>query len=263
VVLHLIRVFVTAAYKRPREVNWLVGLGLLAITFGFAYTGTVIKWDQEGSEALAHNEAVATFVGRIGGWFSADYSVHVPLLTRVYFAHVAIFPALLTFWLIAHFYFIKVHGMAPLWRRKSTTAADLEAGDSKERYGEVMLPYTSHLRHMVGWGLLVFAIVAGLAAAFVPPLGPKPVQGIEVTKPPVYFYPFYGAEDLFGVKDGLLWFPLVVFGLLTAVLLVDRGPARGPGARKWVLLAGAIVLLVLIGLGIYAGVTKPVAHTQM
>ena len=46
VLLHFGRVFTTAAYKRPREANWLIGLGLLAVTLGLIFTGTVLKWDQ-------------------------------------------------------------------------------------------------------------------------------------------------------------------------------------------------------------------------
>src|SRR5574341_186359 len=58
VLLHLIRVFVTGAYKAPREVNWLVGVGLLGVTLGLIFTGTVLKWDQEGWEALQHNQGI-------------------------------------------------------------------------------------------------------------------------------------------------------------------------------------------------------------
>ena len=57
--LHLIRAFVTAAYKRPREANWLIGVGLLALTSGLYFSGTVIKWDQEGYEAMLHNMVAA------------------------------------------------------------------------------------------------------------------------------------------------------------------------------------------------------------
>ena len=55
VLLHMGRVFVTGSYKRPREANWLIGLGLLGVTLGLIFTGTVLKWDQEGYEALGHN----------------------------------------------------------------------------------------------------------------------------------------------------------------------------------------------------------------
>ena len=73
VLLHLGRIFVTGSYKRPREANWLIGLGLLAITMGLVFTGTVMKWDQEGYEALGHNIAAGQLLGAVGFWFSNDF----------------------------------------------------------------------------------------------------------------------------------------------------------------------------------------------
>jgi len=74
--LHLIRVFVTGSYKRPREFNWLVGVGLLAVTLGFVFTGTVLKWDQEGVEALAHNWEIGELLGLWGVWFTGAWPGH-------------------------------------------------------------------------------------------------------------------------------------------------------------------------------------------
>ena len=39
VILHMARVFYTAAYRRPREFNWLIGLALLVTTLGMSFTG--------------------------------------------------------------------------------------------------------------------------------------------------------------------------------------------------------------------------------
>lgn len=66
VALHLIRVFLTGSYKRPREGNWLIGVGMFALVIGAVFTGTVIKWDQEGFEALEHNLAMGDLVGVLG-----------------------------------------------------------------------------------------------------------------------------------------------------------------------------------------------------
>ena len=66
VLLHTGRIFVTGAYKRPRELNWLIGLGLLSITIGLIFTGTVVKWDQEGFEALGHNVEIGDLLGVFG-----------------------------------------------------------------------------------------------------------------------------------------------------------------------------------------------------
>jgi quinol-cytochrome oxidoreductase complex cytochrome b subunit len=46
VILHMARAFYTAAYRSPREFNWIVGLVLLALTLGLSFTGYLLPWDQ-------------------------------------------------------------------------------------------------------------------------------------------------------------------------------------------------------------------------
>jgi ubiquinol-cytochrome c reductase cytochrome b subunit len=261
--LHLLRVFVSGAYKAPREINWYVGLGLLAVTMGFMFTGTVVKWDQEGAEALAHNLAAGQLLGALGGWFSADFAASVPLLTRVYFAHIMIMPALFVLLIAAHIFLIKVHGMAPLGRADGRDIDPvIDHADKAALYGETMHPFTSHIAKIAGWGLLLTAIAMSLAIAFVPPLGPQPVLGIEITKPPFMYWWLYAAEDFIGLR-GLLIIPAVFFGLLALVPILDRGHLRSLGRRRSILLAGVLLVFLLAALTIYTGVTPPVAHTNM
>ncbi len=52
VILHMIRVFYTSAYKKPREFNWLVGMGLFVLTLALAFTGYILPWDQLAYWAL-------------------------------------------------------------------------------------------------------------------------------------------------------------------------------------------------------------------
>ncbi|MDE3075735.1 MAG: cytochrome b N-terminal domain-containing protein [Chloroflexota bacterium] len=261
VALHMVRVFLSGAYKGPREANWLVGLGLLAVTMGFVFTGTVSKWDQEGAEALLHNTDVGLLLGAAGGWFSADFSLAVPVMVRVFFAHVAILPALLTGLVIAHFFLIKVHGMAPLGR---ADGRELDPANATKTavYGEPMFPFSSHIRRIAGWGLLAASIAAALALAFPTPLGPAPIQGIEVTKPPFMFWWLYAAEDFLGIR-GLLIIPIAFFIIAAAVPFLDRGRRRAIRARKSIVILGVLFIILLLALTAYTGVTPPVAHTQM
>jgi quinol-cytochrome oxidoreductase complex cytochrome b subunit len=46
VILHMARVFYTAAYRKPRQFNWLIGIALLATTLGLSFTGYLLPWDQ-------------------------------------------------------------------------------------------------------------------------------------------------------------------------------------------------------------------------
>ncbi|MEP7056088.1 MAG: cytochrome b N-terminal domain-containing protein, partial [Actinomycetota bacterium] len=93
--LHMLRVFLTGSYKKPREANWLIGVGMFGLVTLGLFTGTVLKWDQEGFEALGHNLEVGKLIGGAGVWFSPQFADRVPILVRIYGAHVVIVPGLL------------------------------------------------------------------------------------------------------------------------------------------------------------------------
>lgn len=249
--LHLVRVFYTASYKRPREFNWLIGLALLAVTLGFVFTGTVLKWDQEGVEALAHNREIGEILGLFGVWFTSEFSVSTPILTRLYLGHVTLLPAAFTLLIIAHVYLIKQLGMTP----KATETA--KSGPPSKEQGRSN--FVVHLRKLAGYGLLFLTLIGVLAAIWPAPLGLAGVPGAEVTKPPWMFLPFYPMEDVFGIS-GLLIGSGIFFGLLGLVPFVDRNPWLSARHRRWIIVIAAVVLIGLIGLGGYAWVSRPAPH---
>ena len=253
VLLHLGRIFVTGAYKRPREANWLIGLALLAITLGLIFTGTVMKWDQEGYEALGHNVAAGQLLGAVGFWFSNDFEASLPLLGRLYMAHVVILPALGTFLLIAHFLLVKRHGISGL---PAVVDAAVNWGPEPVKGGST---FAAHLVRMAGYGLLILAAATVLAIILPPVLGPRPIPGTETTKPPWMFLPFYPFENWFGLA-ALLWVPAILFGALFLVPFVDRSPYRSAGRRRVVVAIGALVVLGLVALVAYAWLTPPQSH---
>ncbi len=256
VLLHMGRIYLTGAYKRPREVNWLIGLGLLAITMGLIFTGTVLKWDQEGFEALGHNVEIGNLIGVFGFWFSPTFGASLPIVGRLYIAHVVILPALGTFLLIAHFLLVKRHGISAL---PAEFDAALDGGPEPSKGGST---FTAHLVRMAGFGLMIVGATALLSLFVSPPLGPSPNPSIEVSKPWWMFLPFYPFEDWFGLP-ALLWAPGLLIGTLALVPFVDRSRYRSPGRRRAFIVTGAIVVVALILLVAYALVTPPKSHVAM
>ncbi len=251
VLLHLIRIFTTGSYKRPREANWLVGLGLLAVTLGFVFTGTVLKWDQEGVEALAHNREIGELLGIWGLWFTSEFTKSVSILTRLYLGHVTLLPAVLTVLVIAHLYLVKQLGISPRPTESATSGStDPMPADSR---------FSGHIRKMAGFGLILLSLAGTLALIWPAPLGQAGVPGTEVTKPPWMFLPFYPLEDVLGIR-GLLVGAVSLFGLLGLVPFLDRSPWLSPRRRNWVIGFGILILAVLIGLGILAWLSRPVPH---
>ena len=255
VLLHMGRVVATGSYKRPREANWLIGLGLLAITLGLVFTGTVLKWDQEGFEALGHNVEIGNLLGAFGFWFSPEFTPSLPIVGRLYMAHVVILPGLGVLLLIAHFLLVKHHGISAL---PAQADAALDGGPTPAPGGST---FTAHLVRMAGFGLLMLAVATILSLVWPAGLGPRPIPGVENTKPPWMFLPFYPFEDWFGLP-ALLWVPVIMFGALAAVPFLDRNRYRSPARRRVFIVLGAIVAIAAVALVVYALVTVPQAHIQ-
>ena len=244
--LHLLRVFLTGSYKRPREANWLIGVSMLAIVTGALFTGTVLKWDQEGFEALGHNLELARLLGGAGFWFTSNFSANVSLLERLYIAHVAILPGLLLALFAVHGMLIKRHGISP-----SPTVADAPS-EAKE-------PFTHHLRRIGAFALMLLAFV-GVLAIFRPPgVGATPVEGIEITKPLWMFWWLFTLENKIGLK-GILYGTGALFGLLYAVPFIDRSPQRWWRKRPVALAIATVVVVTLVVLTIMEALTTPASH---
>src|SRR6266545_3007547 len=111
--LHLLRIFFTGSYKKPREGNWLIGVSMFGLVILALFTGTVLKWDQEGYEALSHNIEIGRLLGGAGVWFSPDFAKNVPILVRLYGAHVVIIPVLIFALFVWHALLIKRHRISP------------------------------------------------------------------------------------------------------------------------------------------------------
>ena len=116
-VLHLLQVVWFGAYKRPREGNWLSGLGLFGLVLAFALTGYLLPWDQTGYWATKVATSIAGTVPLIGEQLQKiaqggnDYGNLT--LTRFYALHVILLP-LTTFGLAgAHLYLFRRHGVTP------------------------------------------------------------------------------------------------------------------------------------------------------
>ncbi len=256
VLLHMGRVFVTGSYKRPREANWLIGVGLLGVTLGLIFTGTILKWDQEGYEALQHNIEIGNLLGGFGFWFSPSFAATLPIVGRLYMAHVVILPALGTLLLIAHLLLVKRHGISPL-----PAVADAAVGGKGLEPEKSGSTFAAHLVRMTGFGLLILAGTAVLSLVWGATLGERPNPAIEVTKPWWMFLPFYPLEDWFGLS-ALLWAPAILVAGLILVPFVDRSPWRSPARRKWIVAIFAMVAVVLVALVVYATLTAPAAHVQ-
>ncbi len=254
--LHMLRVFLTGSYKRPREANWLIGVAMFGLVTLALFTGTVLKWDQEGFEALGHNLEIGKLLGGVGFWFSPTFADNVPILVRLYSAHVVIIPGLILVLATLHALLVKKHKISP------HPALPSEGRGDQAPAAEPTEPFTHHLRRISSFGLALLGAI-GLLAVLVPPgLGARPVPGIEVTEPPLTFWWLYTLENWFGL-NAIVYGEAVFFGLLVIVPFVDRNPERFWRRRPVAMTLLALVLVVIIVLTIMLKFVPAEVHLGM
>ncbi len=251
-IAHIIRVFITGSYKKPRELTWYTGVLLLAVTFTFVFSGTVLKWDQEGMEALGHSREVGKMFGFLGSWFTDTFSASLSLLSRMFILHINILVLAVILLISGHFFLIKKRGISP--KISSEEIARSTAGEGNS-------VFTKHLLKLTGLGLFLFFIAGILALIFPAPLGHPGIPDIEVTKPWWVFYPFVALENFFDVP-GLVWGAVIMFAFLILVPLIDRNPYVSPGKRKPIMILGVLFLTAFIVLGLYTWLTPSKAHLE-
>lgn len=99
VLIHMAQVFLFGAYKFPRELTWIVGVFLLLLTLGMAFTGQVLRFDQDAYWGLGIGASILSRVPIIGGslidLMLGGPIIAGPTLTRFFALHVFIIPGIL------------------------------------------------------------------------------------------------------------------------------------------------------------------------
>jgi ubiquinol-cytochrome c reductase cytochrome b subunit len=102
VLIHMAQVFLFGAYKFPRELTWMIGVLLLLLTLGMAFTGQVLRFDQDAYWGLGIGASISSRVPLVGGplvnLLLGGPIIAGPTLTRFFTLHVFVIPgALLAF----------------------------------------------------------------------------------------------------------------------------------------------------------------------
>ena len=113
-ILHMFRVYFTGAYKKPRELNWIVGVGLGAFTLMSGFTGYVLRWDQEAVGAAGIGLGLAGSIPQLGSvitylFWGRNYT---DTLGRFFSSHVLLVPGFLILLMALHFWMIRRHEIA-------------------------------------------------------------------------------------------------------------------------------------------------------
>lgn len=259
--IHLFSVWLLKAYRPPREITWLSGMGLLGLAMGFGFTGYLLPWNelaffatQVGTEITGAVPVIGAFLLRL---LRGGEDVTGATLTRFYGIHVAILPLLTTFLLGLHLYLVQKHGMSV------PPAIERQANPKR------VMPFVPNflMRDVVGW-LSALAILAALAAYFPAELGQKadPFAPAPIGIKPEWYFMFmfkslkYLPAHILGIEGevvGILGFG--VGGLfLLLIPFLDRRTARGEQSHlfTWLAIVTIVYMIVLTYLGYTEVVTQ-------
>jgi menaquinol-cytochrome c reductase cytochrome b subunit len=139
--LHMGRVFLFAAYKYPRELNWIVGVLILVLGMLNGFTGYLLPWDQTAYWATVvgiNLNGTAPFAGPfLAQWLSQGNEIGSNTITTWYSLHMLLIPGALIALIILHLYLVVRLGVSsPPWskeiagraRRERRPAATARAG---------------------------------------------------------------------------------------------------------------------------------------
>lgn len=254
IALHMLRVFLFGAYKKPREVVWLAGVGLFLIVFGFAFTGYLLPWDQKAYWATVVGTNVAGTVPVVGGILLRIVRGGTELgefaLSRFFAIHTYILPWSLAILAVIHVFLLERIGPGGRW-------------DAAERVPYRTEPlFPNQIFRDTVFILVVFVSLATLAALDPAPLEPQadPTDSTYNPRPEWYFYSVFQMLRIFEGRFeivGTVIIPNIAIMLLLLIPFIDRSPSRDPKKRPLMMALAAGAVASVTGLTI-AGALAPV-----
>src|ERR1700723_1604487 len=239
VLIHMMQVFLFSAYKFPRELTWIVGVFLLLMTLGMAFTGQVLRFDQDAYWGLGIGASIVSRVPLIGAP-AVKLMLGGPIiagatLPRFFALHVFVIPGALLALVGLHVWMVLKLGIND-WPmpgrvvRKSTYIRDYH-----ELTRKTGIPFVPD----AAWKDAIFAVAIMLAviacALWFGPFGPsgQPDPTIIETAPkPEYFFLWLYAVLAYlppSLETPVLFIAPVI-GLLAMLL---PPPVSGEGEKHW------------------------------
>ncbi|MCE9552892.1 MAG: cytochrome bc complex cytochrome b subunit [Planctomycetes bacterium] len=251
VILHQMRVYFTGAYRKPRELNWVIGMCLLMCVLLTGFTGYSLVFEQLsywGANVAANiSNSVPLFGTALKQLLLGGEAYNAHTLSRFYVLHAAVLPGTMILLLFVHVTLIRLHGVSDL------KFAD-EAPDQPQHFNF----FPDHLLTEIMVGLVLMLILCALATLVPAHLGQRadPLTTPEVIKPEWYFYVTFRWLKLFSLS-----FAVLSMGLIVAAMFIwpwiDMLLRRITGREEASVYIGIVATLLLIGFTVWEAV---VAH---
>jgi ubiquinol-cytochrome c reductase cytochrome b subunit len=259
VLIHMVQVFLFGAFKYPRELTWIVGIFLLLMTLGMAFSGQVLRFDQDAFWGIGIGASISSRIPIVGPWvvylLLGGPIIAGSTLSRFFALHVFVIPGMLIAFIGLHLLMVLKLGINE-WPmpgrivRKSTYI--------KEYHGLVKkdgLPFFPGAVYkdifFAGCVLLTLAIVAACFGPFGPSGRPDPTIIQTVPRPDYFFLWLYALLSLLPPQ---METPALLIGPVVAILFLLLLPFLfGEGEKSWQRrpIAVLTILLVAVVLGTF------------
>jgi ubiquinol-cytochrome c reductase cytochrome b subunit len=252
VLIHMAQVFLFGAYKFPRELTWIVGVFLLLVTLGMAFTGQVLRFDQDAYWGLGIGASISSRIPLLGPWI-----VHLLLggpiiagatLSRFFALHVFLIPGMLIAFVGVHLLMVIRLGINE-WPmpgrvvRRKTYVKEYHELTAKD--GIAFVPYAIW-KDMLFSAFVVLLIIG--CALYFGPFGPsgRPDPTIIQTVPrPDYFFLWLYA--LLSLLPPSMETPALLIGPVIAIAGLLLLPfIAGEGEKSWKRRPVAVLSIALI-----------------
>jgi ubiquinol-cytochrome c reductase cytochrome b subunit len=257
VLIHMVQVFLFGAYKFPRELTWMMGVFLLLMTLAMAFTGQVLRFDQDAYWGLGIGASIASRVPVIGPW-AVNLMLGGPIiagatLSRFFAVHVFVVPGLLIAFVGVHVLMVLKLGVNewPMPGRIVRRATYLqEYHELTHKEGVPFVPYA--VWKDVFFSAFVLLSIAA-CAVFLGPFGPsgQPDPTIIQTAPRPDFF-FLWLYAVLSYLPPSAETPILMIGPAIGIVALLLLPfIAGEGEKSWKRrpIAVLTILLVAVMLG--------------
>ncbi|HHM23771.1 MAG TPA: cytochrome bc complex cytochrome b subunit [Bacteroidetes bacterium] len=239
--LHMTRVFFTRAYRRPRELNWMVGVLLFLTTLTFSFTGYSLTYNQLSYWATTVGTNMIGSVPLIGHtalmFLRGGEEVTANTLTRFFTIHIWFLPPIMLILITIHIIILRLHGVSE------------PEGFEKGYYSF----YPHHFYKIVIITLFLLSFMSTLTIILPPGLGEpaNPAITPQHIKPEWYFFPVYRFLKLVPLNVGIMTVAMFLLGMLFWPFIDPLLGKSEETRRRLAFAVGGLTLLVTVALTVW------------
>ncbi|HJZ72046.1 MAG TPA: cytochrome b N-terminal domain-containing protein [Vicinamibacterales bacterium] len=254
--LHMVQTFLFGAFKFPRELTWISGCVLLLCTLGMAFTGQVLRFDQDAYWGLGIGASIMGRVPMIGAQLVqlllAGPIIAGETLSRFFTLHVFVLPGSILAIVSLHLRLVLTKGINEYPTPGKVVRRETYEAEYEQLLHEKGVPFAPHVigKDLVFAGALTLAILA-CAVVFGPagPSGPPDPALIHTApKPDFFFLSVYAVLALlppYMETFLLLTAPLAGIALLMALPFISGVGEKSPRRRPVAVLTVVVAFLTL------------------